>query len=1326
MLDLLTSAAVIYGVTLLALIFLGLGLTRLLLPEAFANEALLWSPFVGYTFMAIGFHALNVELFSGRVAAAILLGLAALALAASFAVRRPWRWPSMGVTAGLLTVVAALYVGGLAPLLNQGALTAIGKNWDLVDIYDPTVSYVIDHPVNRIVADSPANPLTLSVTSPSTLSNGWGLSYLQALATMFSGHSPIQTQAPVMSLMHALMVVALFIFFRRTLGMKPWLSLAVGAAVATQALIVWSLMHGLGNHIAILALLPLVFASSILALNQRSPRNIAFAAFMLTTIPLTYWSAFAFYLPPMVLYVFLGQPLRWSGVALPSPARYLIPERAIVRELQSGEASFAPLIPFPRFKWSPLWKRGLAFGGILAGSVVLAVAGYQRILATAAYAWNNRNSTQPVLSQGFGDKKFLDIANLTGFTYWTWPAPKPVADYVGVYWAGIISRLEDVALALAVLMAGYAVLRLPWRRKAIVASFGLGYAALLLFLRFGVEYYYGYLKAFTFAAFVFLALVAIGLRSWWDSGKELTVWLRWPSRVITGAMSVLFAGLLVLNGVLTTAFYFNQPQTPLTGSVLPPSTLALQQMLKLIPPGAPVFMTESPPLRPEIASPLAYFLKDHPLYGQITTFESKLNNPPPAGVVPEYGVLAASEDPADRGYLPQDLVWSSPEVKLYKRSGTVAHYLFDGSNAVPITPDKPLDLSLTADGIELGPGSAAAQPAASGSKRQLVIELGSLKAQTVEVLVNGQARHLDLSPGLARYGLESLPVPAHVVVRNQDGGPLFARSLSLIATPSAASFLSQQRDVLVAVPHVTASDGVVHIQLQYAGADQFADKLVLGVNVGGNALGGEWVGMGWWGTDLRDSSVNLDINLKNKDATARTDREELQVNRQVGDAKNGDYTGTFNIWNWSLAQTGWHSPFYNLFSFSVRNDQVGAPSIKADPVIFLPMRSNYPVEPSAAAPYQAELGQLQSHLPRGAQVMVSPTLLNTPEALGALDARLSGVSLYSDFLTGAQYVDPGHVYDYAVMATQDDASSLGYADGSLVWAGKDFKLYKRGTTLVHLDMKGASGYPQLTAGQSLTVYPDADQIYTQETLRQRTAAPGTMRQMTLSLASLDSTSAAISIDNGPAKLVSLENGGLFQYRTPPMSVPSTVTVTGEGGTPVFVSSIDMGVPTSGSDSIAENNSAMVLSVNSREVAPETLDLRVNWAGGGDPSRLFFMGVNAGGNADKEGQWFSLGWWGVPMPTQALHMQVNLANRQSKADGDGEPLNISTLQTPLRDANYNIALSLWEAGLAARGWQTPFINVLHFSSADRQLANVVPQSTQLQIVSLVPPATAQSG
>ena len=1321
------GAALIYGVALATLAFLGLGLTRLILPQPFRADALIWSPFVGYTFMSIGFHVLNVGFLDGRRSAAILLVLALAALIASYVRRRSVPRADVRWLAGLAGLVTLSYFAGLAPLTSIGSLTAVGKNWDLIDIYDPTAAYVLDHPVSRIVSDSPPNPLALSVTSSSTLSNGWGLSYLHALVSFLSLRSPIETQAPVMSLMHALMIASIFIFCRRSLGLRAWLSLAISAAVACQALIVWTLLHGLGNHIAALAVLPLLFASTILALNTRKLTHIAFAAFMLTNLPLSYWAAFAFFVPPMLAYAVLGRPLRLSAAAVPSPVRSvfapLFPQ-SMVRELWNGEPSMAALYPFPVFRFRMLLQRCGALLAIFCASIPLAAAGYQRILRTALFAWQNRHSTQPVLSQGFGDKVFLDISTLTGFSYWTWPAPKPLTDYFAGWLAQDVGTVEHLALLVGATLAGCALIRLPWRRKAILGSFVLAYGAELLYLRFVSEYYYAYLKAFTFAAPVFLALVGLGLFYWWSSGASLGRRLSRVTRTMAGAASVVLACIVALNGVLATAFYFNQPDTALSGSVLPPSSLALQQMVKLIPPGAPVFMTESPPLRPEIASPLAFFLKDHPLYGKIKTFESALNNPPPQGTVPDYGVLSASEDPADRGYSADGLIWSSPEVRLYRRTDTVAHYLFDGQSALVITPQQPLDLMMTESGLQVrGDGPAGVDQSAGA--RQLVLELGSLESQTVDVSVDGQMRELTLSPGLSRYGLESVTTPASISISSTAQSPVFVRSLNVLDRQDATTFLTAEHDVLMLAPSVDASSEPVHLAVHYVGADQFTDQLVLGVNVGGNMIGGQWNDLDWWGTDLRRSDIEMDLNLQTQQATARTDQQELHVNRTAGDMRDGDYTAMINVWNWSLAQTGWHSPFYELFKFSIRDGRVGPATVTAPAVVFLPMRSNFPVQPSAAEPYQGEIAQLQSHLPADAQVTISPSLLSKPQALGALTAGLTGVSVNADFLTGAQYVEPGHVYDYAILAADDDPTSFGYQTGKELWSGQDFKLYQRGSTLVHLDLKKANVYPELRPGQSYSFYPAADQVYTQDALQPSTMATGVERQVTVGLATLAATTISVQVDNAAPAQVSIPDGGMYWYRLRDLAVPGKVTVEAQGAEPVYLASIDLGTPSTQPPALIPNDDSLVMSVTATSPEPDILNLDVNWAGGGDPSRLFFLGVNAGGNPDKEGQWFSLGWWGVPMPGQHVIMGVNLLNRNAAASVDGVSLPVSSLGTPIRDANYDVSLSLWEKGLAARGWRTPFIDLAHFSSAGNQVQNLVPQSTELAIIPLLPAPAQQA-
>jgi hypothetical protein len=300
------EALAICVVTVAALVFLGYGLTGLLLPRALSAEGLLWTPFVGYTVAGIVYHALNVLFLDGRRATVALFVIAAVLLGLAVARRRRVSAPSLRVCVGLLLISLVVLLIAIAPLAAIGQLTAISVNHDLIDIYDATAAYVIDYPVVSILSSSPPNPLARLVTGPIVLSNGWGLSYVHAMASILTTRSTIETQTPVFSLMAALLVPAMFIFLRKATTLPTWLALATSCALGLHGMLLSILLIGLGNHTAILALLPVIFTSTFLAVDERRPLSVAFAGLMLANLPLTYWAAFAFYVPPVLVYAVLG------------------------------------------------------------------------------------------------------------------------------------------------------------------------------------------------------------------------------------------------------------------------------------------------------------------------------------------------------------------------------------------------------------------------------------------------------------------------------------------------------------------------------------------------------------------------------------------------------------------------------------------------------------------------------------------------------------------------------------------------------------------------------------------------------------------------------------------------------------------------------------------------------------------------------------------------------------------------------------------------------------------------------------------------------------
>jgi hypothetical protein len=314
--DLLFQAAMIAATTLVAMTYLGYGLSRLLVPRRSASDVLLWAPFVGYAVMSVVFHALNIDLMNGRHTTVVLFAVATAANVTVCLTRRRLELPPGRLSASLFGITVAAFLIGVAPVLSIGSLTAIGKNYDLIDVYDATAAYVIDYSVASIRGASPPNPLANLVVGEVTMSNGWGLSYLHALASILTGYSTVETQTPVFSLMHALIVPASFLFFHRTMALSPRLAVVLGAGLGLHGALLSMLFIGLGNHIAILTLLPLILASTFSAMDDRRWRIVALAIIMVSNIPLTYWPTFAFFLPAAFAYAMLGARPRRSSVPI--------------------------------------------------------------------------------------------------------------------------------------------------------------------------------------------------------------------------------------------------------------------------------------------------------------------------------------------------------------------------------------------------------------------------------------------------------------------------------------------------------------------------------------------------------------------------------------------------------------------------------------------------------------------------------------------------------------------------------------------------------------------------------------------------------------------------------------------------------------------------------------------------------------------------------------------------------------------------------------------------------------------------------------------------
>src|SRR5439155_23159665 len=84
----------------------------------------------------------------------------------------------------------------------------------------------------------------------------------------------------------------------------------------------------------------------------------------------------------------------------------------------------------------------------------------------------------------------------------------------------------------------------------------------------------------------------------------------------------------------------------------------------------------------------------------------------------------------------------------------------------------------------------------------------------------------------------------------------------------------------------------------------------------------QWFAGSWWGLQLANRRVHLDIDLEMHTATASTPDGPLPVTERLFATGDGDYSAQLSLWEKDLAQRGWPTPFIPLFTNQVRDGHV--------------------------------------------------------------------------------------------------------------------------------------------------------------------------------------------------------------------------------------------------------------------------------------------------------------------------------------------------------------------------------------------------------------------
>jgi hypothetical protein len=770
-------------------IYAGWGAAALGLPARLRPFAALLAPLVGYALAIwLGYIGVSTAL-DLRWSLALLLALAtALNILAWQRGARPQPRVVLRAEWPLLALLLATLLVGVLPLLHYGYLTSIGQGWD-TESYLPLAQHLLDYPLARI-SDAPISPLRDLVRDPPHISVTLGFSVFQGMTMALSGQSALATFAPLLALLRALGVLAIYVWLRATMGLGRPTALLGAAGASAGALLLWVSYFNFGMQMAAWPLLALGLTlgvagvealagstndqrpttndqphdSSSFVLRPSSRIGIALtAAVALAALPATFYPALTIWLP-MALALSVARLLE---------AGFLTAEHA--GNVESLEDRPAPRSP--RFGRAGAREAGrLALAALALGLVALALA------ASTIADYYEGFSALSLLAQHVGPDRFIAPAETLGLLAFRLPndGPQPPAALVlaGTALLGLLAlaglivpetkneerRTTNSTSSFIVHRSSFNA-RLRWLAVAIVVL------AYLAWLRFGRPYEYGYMKGSAYAGFVAWGLAALGAQALW---RRLTGRLRWLATVLALVPLLVAAWAQAL----TVADHWRGP------AIFTRDIAAFDSAAAQIPPGATVAVTSDAAFTGPISGQLVASLYGHAIWGHLSTAYTNFDYWP-AGRMPQYALLAAGERawPLDDGG--QEL-WRSSTVALYRLDD--ATHVLQGradfySAAAPADRGSPAALAIwrrgganrlasraqpltiaLGDTVDFGPGPAQGAP----REQQLRLTVASLVAQTVALSYGEHHEELSIAPGVSRIDLR-LATPAELTIAPDDG-----------------------------------------------------------------------------------------------------------------------------------------------------------------------------------------------------------------------------------------------------------------------------------------------------------------------------------------------------------------------------------------------------------------------------------------------------------------------------------------------------------------------------------------------------------------------------
>jgi hypothetical protein len=531
----------------------------------------------------------------------------------------------------LALLVLPLAAGGLGlwPLLVAGYLAPLGVNADW-EFYVP-LGELLQHTGAWDPAGAARHPLLQAVNRPIARYSPWGFAYTHAAVSALVRQDALATFVPLLLLLLGVQVSAWWAAFRLLLGLRPGWAWCGAALVGLNAGLLFTAQWGWANQVQLLPLVPLALLAVDTALAPAPPAA-AGGATMRSAPPSLVLAAL----------VLAALPLAYGVGALPVAAAPLVP------------LALARLRPRRQQWWRPAILVAVAVG--LSWPII------QKLLAVAPVLH------QQGLSTGFAPQVLPPPSDWLG---WTAVLPAqlagspPLSPALGSFlplahrWevpAAVLSGaagLGILAACLARWRAGEA------RPLVLLAGFAAGALALA-----AAGYYYGVFKYGTSLAGLTIGLFALALQ---ELAGPRAVAAQAPAG--GGRRRQVLAGALALAALVGAGAQAGALEARLAADglrIFRAETMRFAALHRLVPPGAPVWLSDSPLLEGAGMSVATYFLRHADLYGRVRTGEGLLERALPPDALPAFALLTPLEDPHPHGFRPSDAVWRSRQAVLYQ------------------------------------------------------------------------------------------------------------------------------------------------------------------------------------------------------------------------------------------------------------------------------------------------------------------------------------------------------------------------------------------------------------------------------------------------------------------------------------------------------------------------------------------------------------------------------------------------------------------------------------------------------------------------------------